>query len=333
MSIKMIHLGSGGRGRCPVKLITERDDYESVALVDVNEDNLANAREVSGLGEDVCFSSLTDALNAVEADAVVVITPPGLHAGQCLEAVRAGKHVLVEKPFTKDFKEAHQVVSEAEERNLKVAVCQNARFGGTVHTIHSLVKENTLGAPAIALMTKFGWRPNTHHSGDDVHSYLWERGIHDFDAACFMMNSRPKRVWAHEYNPGWSPYIAGAGLHAFVEFESGATFGFLCTFASHAGGSSLRVDFEGGTITEGSGCLNLNRPGVKEAEELPFIECPAPETILLDGFAAYINEGIEPTFSGKKNLDTVGIIEALGTASDRGEVLDFQDFLNGLAGN
>ncbi|MDA1140591.1 MAG: Gfo/Idh/MocA family oxidoreductase [Planctomycetota bacterium] len=333
MSIKMIHLGCGGRGRWPVKLISERDDYESVALVDVNEDNLANARTVSGLGEEVCFNSLADALKAVEADAVVVITPPRLHAGQCLEAVRAGKHILVEKPFTKVFKEAHQIIEEAEKRDLKVAVCQNARFGGPVQTIHNLVSENALGAPAFALMTKFGWRPGTHHSSDDVHSYLWERGIHDFDAACFMMNSRPKRVWAHEFNPSWSPYVAGAGLHAFIEFENGATFSFLCTFASHAGGSSLRVDFEGGTVTEGSGCLKLNRPGQKEAEELPFVESAPPETILLDGFAAYINEGIEPSFSGKRNLDTVGIIEALGTASARGEVLEFQDFLNKLAGS
>ena len=96
MTIRTIHLGAGGRGRWPRNRFQESDDFEAVALVDVSADNLAVARETTGLGPDACFDSLSAALQTVEADAVVVITPPDLHADQCLEAVRAKKHVLVE---------------------------------------------------------------------------------------------------------------------------------------------------------------------------------------------------------------------------------------------
>ena len=115
MTIRTIHVGAGGRGRWPLNRFQERDDFEAVALVDVRADNLAAARETTGLGSDACFDSLTAALNSVEADAVVVITPPDLHADQCIEAVRAKKHLLVEKPFTKELSQARQIVAAAAE--------------------------------------------------------------------------------------------------------------------------------------------------------------------------------------------------------------------------
>ena len=327
MPIRMIHIGVGGRGKWPVRSIALRDDYESVALVDIDEGSLAEARAVSGLDGDRCFSSIHAALRAVDADAVVIITPPDLHAGQCLEAVEAGKHVLVEKPFTKKLHLAREIVAAADERGLRVAVCQNKQFIQTRYTIHRLVVEETLGRPCFGLMTQFGWRPGTHHSGDDVHSYLWERGIHDLDAIAFMMDSTPTRVWAHDFNPPWSPYKGGSGLHGFIEFENGATFGLLCTFASRSRGSSLQIDFEGGSVSEVGGQLKLMRPGSTEPESLELEQVDASESILLDGFAAFINRGIEPSFSGRNNLVTVAMVEAMGVSSGQGEVIDLPAYL------
>ena len=86
MTIRTIHLGVGGRGAWPLRQIPDRDDFESVALVDVNAKSLTAAREVTGLGPEACFHGLGDALEAVGADAVVIITPPDMHARQCLGA-------------------------------------------------------------------------------------------------------------------------------------------------------------------------------------------------------------------------------------------------------
>jgi predicted dehydrogenase len=327
MPIKIIHIGVGGRGRWPVERIAERDDYESVALVDLNEESLAKAREVSGLGKEASFSSISAALEAVEADAAVLITPPDMHAAQGLEVICAGKHLLVEKPFTKDLKQAQQIVAAADERGLKIAVCQNKRFSQTRYTIHRLVKEGALGKPSFGLLTQFGWRPGTHHSGQDTHAYLWERGIHDLDAIAFMMGSVPIRVWAHDFNPAWSPYKAGGGIHGFIEFENGVTFGLLCTFAAHTRGSSLRIEFEEGSISEAGVELELTRPGSGETETLALAKVGPFETILLDGFADFINEGTEPSFSGRNNLNTVAMVEAMGVSSLKGEVINIAAFM------
>jgi hypothetical protein len=90
--LRCIHIGVGGRGAWPVQVISQRDDYQSVALVDVDQparsdgggisrpsgrEQMAAAQKVSGLGDAVCFlgpaagtqtSHLEQALAAVECD-------------------------------------------------------------------------------------------------------------------------------------------------------------------------------------------------------------------------------------------------------------------------
>ena len=321
MTIRTIHLGAGGRGAWPIQAIAGRDDYESVALVDVREQNLAAARELSGLAEEACFTSLDVALNAVEADAVVVITPPDLHYQQCLDAVRAEKHVLVEKPFTKDLRQAQQIMREADAAGLKIAVCQQRQLDPLATTLRGLIGDGLYGVPEFGLMTKFGWRPGTHHSGDDRHAYLWERGIHDLDEIMAILDARPVKVWSHSFNPSWSPYQGGGGFHGWVEFDNGTTFGLLCTFAAHSGGSSLRIECSGATIEQVAGGLQVQVPG-EEALVVALDESDS-EGGLLDGFRKYVEQGVEPPFSGRNNLVVVALIEALSTASDRGQVVDF----------
>lgn len=327
MAIRTIHVGVGGRGAWPLRKMPGRDEYQPVALVDIHPGHMAKAREMTGLPEEVCFTRMEDALEAVEADAVVVITPPDLHARQCLDAVRAGKHVLVEKPFTKSLAHARQIVDEAEQQGVKVAVCQNARYAAAHVTIHRLVSEGTYGQPSFGLMTQYGWRPGVHHSGLDLHAYLWERGIHDLDAMRYMFDALPRRTWGHSFNPDWSPYRGGGGAYGWVEFEGGATCGYMCTFAAHKGGSSFRLELEGGCLEQTSEGLTLKRPDSDEVELLPLDEVPEATDVLLDGFRDYVEKGEEPAFSGPNNLITVAMVEAMGVASDEGWVIEFEDYL------
>ena len=328
MTIRTIHVGAGGRGRWPLNRFQERSDFQAVALVDVSAENLAQARQIANLDEAACFPSLGAALQAVEADAVVVITPPDLHAEQCLEAVTAGKHVLVEKPFTKDLGQARQIVAAADAHEVKVAVTQNARYYPPVQTIRRLLRCGDLGRPAFGLMTKYGWRPRVHHSGTDDHAYLWERGIHDFDQLRHLLDAEPKRLFCNSFNPPWSPYKGGGAIDGWIEFDNGTTFNFQCTFATHKGGSSWRLDCEKGTVEEVAGGLALRRPGAEADEIIEMDENPHPEETLLDGFYDYVSKGVEPTFSGRNNLKTVGLINALSASSNQGEVINFDTYMD-----
>lgn len=332
MKIRAIHVGVGGRGVWPLRSFTKRGDFESVALVDINPEALAVARKITGLDVDQCFENMDEAIKSVQADAIIVITPPQLHAAQCLKAVRSGKHVLVEKPFTLCFKEALAVVREADAQGVRVAVAQNARYSPEYATLARLIREGVYGKPAFGLMTKFSWRPNVHHVGKVRHSYLWERGIHDLDSLRSIFNDETARVWGHSFNPSWSPYEQGAGNYIWVEFEGGATCGYLCTFAAHKTSSSLRIECENASLELVADGIEVRRRGTQDSELLPLDKVPVATEVLLDGWYRYVMEGIEPPFGGHQNLKTVALVEAAGIASDERRVVDLKKFWKTVAG-
>jgi hypothetical protein len=142
-----------------------------------------------------------------------------------------------------------------------------------------------------------------------------------------MLNAAPRRTWGHSFNPNWSPYRGGGGAYGWVEFEGGATCGYMCTFAAHMGGSSFRLDLEGGCLEQTAEGLTLKRPGSQAAELLPLDQGPEPSQILLDGFRDYVEKNAEPEFSGRRNLTTVAMVEAMGVASDEGRIIEFEEYL------
>ena len=318
-------------------------------------EQIAAAQQVSGLPDEACFlgpeastetSHIEEALAAYECDVVIVVTPPPMHAVQCRAAIAAGKHVYVEKPFCKDLAEAAQIVAEAEAAGVKLMVSQNARLLYGLPPLVELARSGDLGEITAGLMVKTMHRGSVHNSGEDDHSYLWEHGVHDFDSMRFVFGSEPKRVFCDSYNPPWSPYKGGAGTMAWVEFESGARCQFYCSFMTPnngaktaleelTGGIYWRLDFERGTAEYTDGTWKIHRPGQDEPEDTGFSDSTgipghvvsSAESVLLDLFHDYLFKDIEPEQSGRKNLNTVGLITALGHSSERGQPIDFADYL------
>ena len=324
---KLIHSGVGGRGASWTNAVNEREDFISVAYVDVHKEAMEKASAISGLPPEKCFSTLEEALKNVEADCVFVITPPQLHYQQCLQTIEAGKHILVEKPFTLSLKEAKDIVRKAEEKNLKVVVTQNARYLPIYKKLANLIKEEVYGKPAFGLQMNLSWRPGVHHSGNVRHSYLWERSVHDFDTIRSLFNSQPKRVWGYSFNPSWSPYEHGACNYTWIEFEDGFIFGVMAGFAAHGKKAIFHIECEKGSLDIVDNQIHLRRPEATEDEILPIEEGEEGVSIILNGFYKYITEGIEPVFSGRENLKTIALVEASGAASDEGKIIDFQKYL------
>ena len=332
MARKCIHIGVGGRGRWPWHAFSDRDDFEAWLFADINPENLKAAQEACDLPDEHCFDGMSAAMNsplADEADTVIIITPPDLHGDMCLHAVKRGKHVMVEKPFAKRFAQAKEIVEEADKRGVKVFVTQNAHLGGSTWTLARLTRDEVYGKPVFGTMAKSGWRPNVHHSGEDDHAYLWERGVHDFDTLRWIFKDEPKRISCLSFNPPWSPYKGGAGTHGWIEFEDGATCAYTCDFCSHTGGNVLRVECEHASLEVLGGEIRVVRQGEKESETVPFDAVPSPEQTMLDLFKAYVEDGEEPPSSGPNNLWTIAMVEAGGVSSDEGRVVELSEFMNG----
>jgi UDP-N-acetylglucosamine 3-dehydrogenase len=80
-----------------------------------------------------------------DVDAVVISTPNALHAPQALAAIEAGKHVLVEKPFTVTVEEADVVLAAASERDVVVMAAQNTRFHPQVVAARDALRRGEIG--------------------------------------------------------------------------------------------------------------------------------------------------------------------------------------------
>ena len=127
--IKLIHVGLGRWGfDWAQHIYPGNSDVEPVAYVDNDPEALRRAQSKLGSPSQKFFPTLSDAIAATDAEAVVVALPLALHAVVAREALLAGMHVIVEKPFTHTLAEAHNLVDLAEKGSRVLMVSQNYRF-------------------------------------------------------------------------------------------------------------------------------------------------------------------------------------------------------------
>jgi scyllo-inositol 2-dehydrogenase (NADP+) len=89
--------------------------------------------------------SLEEMLTDESLELVVITTPNDSHFDYAFRALEAGKHVLLEKPFTITSEDAKKLISQAAKKNRVLSVYQNRRYVSDFLTIRQLLKENLLG--------------------------------------------------------------------------------------------------------------------------------------------------------------------------------------------
>jgi len=169
-------------------------------VVDTDEKKLSgDLRDVGGNlgvpGEILDFSGVgkyrrfEDALADPAIEAVDICLPTDLHAATAIAALRAGKHVLVEKPLALDEASAEEVVREAEKAGRILMTGQVLRFLPAYSAAAKLIREGALGTVRMAWFRRNcarpgwgGWLTNPARSGGGIFDLL----IHDVDYAGWL---------------------------------------------------------------------------------------------------------------------------------------------------
>ena len=108
--------------------------------------DVARARQVLGGYSTVqATADYAAVLADPEVDAVAIATPAGTHAGLAMQALEAGKHVLVEKPLAASYADAERVVKRAEELGLTLMCDHTFCYTSAVTELRSLVRSGDLG--------------------------------------------------------------------------------------------------------------------------------------------------------------------------------------------
>ncbi len=147
-------------------------------------------------------TSASDVLENPEVDAVAIATPPRTHFSLTREALRRGKHVLVEKPLCMTTAEGEELI-EAAERSHRVLMADHTFvYTGAVRTIRDIIQSGELGD----IYYYDAVRVNLGLFQHDV-NVLWDLAVHDFSIMTHLIEKPPVHVSAVGASPvrcdGW----------------------------------------------------------------------------------------------------------------------------------
>ena len=165
-----------------------------------------------------------DLLADGDVDLVVVSTPPSTHAQWVLRALRAGKHVVVEKPFCLTTAEADRQVSAAAERGLLLAVYQNRRFDPDWLALAAAVRSGVLGEVFHyeSFVGGYGHPCSYWHSDEAVSGgAVYDWGSHYLDQALDLFPQPVEWVSATAHKRVWHDVTNADHTRVLLHLEGG----------------------------------------------------------------------------------------------------------------
>lgn len=136
-------VGCGGVAHMHARALKRIKQAEIKAVVDIDERKARLFAEKYKIKR--YYKSLTTMLEKEDIQAVSILTPPQSHAELAIEAMTAGKHVLVEKPMCITLKEAETMVSVSERNNVKLFPIEQVVFTPVVQRAMKLIKSGKVG--------------------------------------------------------------------------------------------------------------------------------------------------------------------------------------------
>jgi len=214
------------------------------------------------------YSDYDAMLEDKNVEVIIVGTPNRYHAQQAIDAMRAKKHVIVEKPFACTHEEAWKMVEVSRQEGVFLMAGTNQRFWEQNKIARQLIDDGFIGKPMMGRSSLHeGWglyheqlafskfRSNPFEAGAGA---LFDLGAHRADLLVFLMNSMPKRVIGlvkrlatpEEYT------VLDDSFWIMIEFENGATGVISGDRYSPAVSNISEVYGSEGTIFTGSEATN-----------------------------------------------------------------------------
>jgi len=264
--VRVGFVGSGGIAGTHIKWLAPVDGVEVVALADPVAGACERHIKTYGLDGAKVFRDYKQLLKMKDVDAVSVCTPNWLHYKPTIEALRAGKHVLVEKPMAMTARESAKMCEVAKQTGKTLTIGFQQRFTPAAQFIHRAVEEGKLGdvvyvrAQALRRRGIPSWgvfgRKDLQGGGP-----LIDIGVHILEVSHYLLG-KPKPVAAsaacYTYLGNKKPdatspwgdwdyktYTVEDLACGFVRFEGGATLGIESSFAAHIEGNIFATTLMG----------------------------------------------------------------------------------------
>ncbi|MBB16307.1 oxidoreductase [Candidatus Poribacteria bacterium] len=252
-TVKLGLIGAGGISQAHCRTMASIEGAEIIAASDLVQANLDRATENWGISK--TFNDYNEMLEMDELDAVLVCTPTGVHGAPTVAALKAGKHVLCEKPMEAKLGPATEMVRAAHENGKILMVALKLRYSPQVIKAKEIVDAGTLGD--IYYVETVADRRRGNPGGSFIRKATAglgaaaDIGIYALDTALYLMG-HPKPVAVSgiasnelSLNNTWNPALKETEVEDFavgwVLFDNGARMVFKTCWC-------MNMDSLGGTI-------------------------------------------------------------------------------------
>lgn len=296
-TIKVGVIGAGAIAQNHCQGIAAHPQAEVVAVADLSAARCKALQKEFDIAK--MYASAAELIADPDLDAVTVALPNCFHAPTSIAALQAGKHVLCDKPFAMNQKEAAAVIAAAKKARKVMMVGMNLRWSQEAQTIKALVERGDLGdvyqGRASYLrrsgIPKLGtWFGQKKMAGGGA---LLDIGVHALDLSLHLMgNFKPATVtgavftnfgnrglgeggWGKS-DPGKKVFDVDDSATALIKLRGGATLSLDVTWAQHQKeGSSQNVYLHGTEAGAGLYPAEIYRYGKKKGE----YEVVAPQNV------------------------------------------------------
>ncbi|HOX28792.1 MAG TPA: Gfo/Idh/MocA family oxidoreductase [bacterium] len=165
--------------------IKEHPEAELAAVADADE-GLAE-KSAAKFGAGACYSSWEEMVEKCDAEAMIITTPPWVHADPAVAAAERGMHVLCEKPMATTVEDCARMVEAAEKNGVILDVAHSLRFDPGYEKLKSLVKSGEIGRVYQLRATYDSWVPDFSKSPF--------KEIYDFGCKYRLFGSKDMGIW------------------------------------------------------------------------------------------------------------------------------------------
>jgi predicted dehydrogenase len=267
--------------------------------------------------------------NNPEIDVVYVVLPNGMHAEYTIRALKAGKHVLCEKPMANTPAECQSMIDAARLANKRLMIGYRCRYEPYNQEMIRMAKEQELG-PAKVILADHGfsigdpaqWRLKKDMAGGGS---MMDIGIYSLQAARYVTGEEPVEVAAMSYTtPGDERFKEVEEATNFqLRFPSGVMANCTSSYG-YSGQNRYRVVttkgwFELEPATSYTGLrMYVRRGNAVEERSLPVRDHFAAE---MDHLSGCVMDGKEPLTPGEEGLRDMKLITAIYEAAKTGRTI------------
>jgi UDP-N-acetylglucosamine 3-dehydrogenase len=199
--LKVGLIGCGFWGKNHARVYNELETAELIAVCDIDEEKAKNIAKKYGCD---WYKDVDEFLRRSEVEAISICTPTITHFQVSSKCIKAGKHLLVEKPMGIDSFEAKNLIELAKKHKVRIMPGHIERFNPAVQKLKELIKEGKLGKIILMLARRVTRWPE--RIGDI--GVVKDSAIHDIDTMRYLLSDEVKEVYA----------IIGSLKHKFEDY-------------------------------------------------------------------------------------------------------------------